>query len=106
MSDIAFIGSEYIFKPFRALGIDVLKTENKMEARKIIEEVLPKRSYSIIFMTEELAEESLDLIDIWNEKIDSTIVLIPGTKGDIGIAGDRISHLTKKAIGADVLARK
>ena len=106
MSKIAMIGSEYIFKSFKALSIEVLKAENPLEARRILEDVLPKKSYPIIFMTEELANESLDLIAEWNESTDSTIVLIPGTKGGIGIASERISLLTKRAIGADVLARK
>lgn len=106
MSKIAMIGSEYIFKPFKALSIDVLNAEHPQEARKVIEEILPKRLYSIIFITEELAKESLDLIAEWNENTDGTIVLIPGTKGGIGIASERISLLTKRAIGADVLARK
>ena len=106
MSKTAVIGSEYIFEPFKALGIEVLKADTPLKAREVLKEALPKKLYSIIFITEELAEESMDLINEWNKNSRGVVILIPGTKGSTGIAGERMSLLTKSAIGAEVLVRK
>ncbi len=106
MSKIAVIGKESVFKPFKALGIEVLAAANPLKARGILEGLFHKKLYSIIFITEDVAEESLDVIDKWNKHSRGTVVLLPGPTVSKGLAKERISNLTKTAIGADVLARK
>jgi len=66
------------------------------------------RQHVILFparcMTEEMAAPMMDLIKEYDEAITPSIILIPTSKGSLGLGLERINQSVEKAIGMNILA--
>ncbi len=96
---IAFVGPYHLVSPFKSLGAEIIKTEDKNieEIKKEIE----SSDFAIVFVFESIFKELLKFEDlISSPKIN--IVPIPGIQGSQGFGAMRIREIVRKAVGVDI----
>ena len=102
---LAVIGDKDSILGFKTIGVDTYPVTNSDEALKAIKKLVANE-YGVIFMTEELAGEMQDVLDELKKRFLPAVVLIPNSKGTLGIGMEQIKRNVEKAIGADILFRK
>lgn len=98
---IAVIGDRGSVPGFKAVGFDVFEAEAS-EAPGIIV-TLAERGYGIIFITEEAAVLSEEVIERYRTSALPAVILIPGKGGSRGIGINNIHRSVEKAVGTDIL---
>lgn len=108
MYNIAIIGDYDSIIPFKVLGVDTFplnieksEEENKQNIKNIIEHLVAKK-YVIIYITEEFASLSLDIIARYKAMITPIITFIPSNKGTLNIGMKNIDENIEKAIGTNI----
>ncbi|MGB9612768.1 MAG: V-type ATP synthase subunit F [Candidatus Margulisiibacteriota bacterium] len=99
MSKIAFLGPKALVLPLGASGLETFACETTAQAKKTFSTLVEKEDFAIIFITERLAAEMLEEIELAEEK-DINIMVLPDHRGSTGLFKERIEKLIKKATGA------
>ncbi|MDO5027960.1 MAG: V-type ATP synthase subunit F [Bacillota bacterium] len=99
---IAVIGDKDSVLGFRALGLNVFIPEEDIEIRKTIER-LAKENYGVIFITEQMAQKSMETIRRYDHEPNPAIIMIPSNNGSLNIGLDRIGKNVEKALGSNIL---
>lgn len=102
MYKIGVVGENDSVFIFKFLGLDIFTCESAEEASKIINKLVFE-NYAIVFITETIAKEVEDIIDRYRKKYIPSIVLIPSSKGSLGIGISKINDNVEKAIGVNIL---
>ncbi len=95
MSDVLLIGPKKLVESLSFCGIDIQACDSALQGCKIIKSA----THPIIFMTERLAVEMREEIEM-AEKKGSNIVLLPDHRGTTGFYKDMLNDLIRKATGA------
>lgn len=101
MNKIGVIGDSDSVLGFKSLGIDVYPATSG-EIMKTINR-LAMKGYSIIFITEQAAEQATETIDKYKTSPFPAIIPIPSNRGTTGLGMKNIRDNVEKAIGADIL---
>lgn len=108
MYKLAVIGDKDSVLPFNILGLDTFFInsfdtidEKKIKIKKIIEYLVAKK-YGIIYITEELAKDSMDIINRYKANVTPVITLIPNNLGSQNIGLKDIDGNIEKAIGTNI----
>lgn len=105
MHKIAFIGDRDTLIGFKLLGISLFSTNQKDEAIEILNK-LTKEEYAVIFVTEDIACQIVNEIEILQKTSFTSITVIP-SKLEKKYLGQKILRKNiEKAIGTDILFRK
>ncbi len=102
MSRIAVMGDIDSIYGFGALGFDTFPFTEQVEAGKKLRE-LADGNYSIIYITEALADTLSDMIDYYREKMLPAIILIPGVSGNTGKGIQGVKKSVEQAVGSDII---
>lgn len=108
MYKIAAIGDRDTVMSFKVLGLDVYSIENfendETASNKIKATIdnLASNGYGIIFITEEYAEKSIEVIERYKNEVIPIITLIPNNKGSLNIGINKIDENIEKAIGTNI----
>lgn len=109
MYKLAVIGDKDSIISFKVLGVDIYPvnfTEDTEELanniKKVIEHLVYK-GYGIIFITEEYAKYSKNVIDRYKGQTLPMITLIPSNRGSLNIGMSKIDENIEKAIGTNIL---
>ncbi|MBR1746702.1 MAG: V-type ATP synthase subunit F [Clostridia bacterium] len=98
---IAVIGDKDSILAFKAVGADVYPIKNTFDAADTLKKLA--RSYAVIFITEEIAEEIEDVVNRYKARPYPAVIPIPGAKGTDGFGMKGISKNVEKALGTDIL---
>ena len=98
---IAIIGKGESVYAFKAAGVDAFVAESPEKARETLRRLA--KEYAVIFITDDLAEKTDDLIERMNESAYPVIVLLPGENGSNGYAEGKLKQRMERALGVDVL---
>jgi V/A-type H+-transporting ATPase subunit F len=100
---MAIIADKQTCLPFSGIGINAFVCQNSEEAGRIIRE-LSEEDYEVIFISESLAADCLEVIEEINEqKTSLTITILPDfTREFSGVAEKRLKNLIKKAVGMEL----
>jgi len=102
---IAVIGDKDSILGFKTIGVDTYPVINSSGALSVLKK-LASTDYGVIFITEELAWDLEEVIAVLSKRFLPAVVLIPNSKGTLGIGMLQIKKNVEKAIGADILFRK
>ncbi len=102
---IAVIGDKDSILGFKTIGVDTFPVTSAQAALDTLKKLVSE-NYGVIFITEELAQGIPDVINELHKRYLPTVVLIPNSKGSLGIGIEQIRKNVEKAIGADILFRK
>lgn len=98
---IAVIGDKDSVLAFKALGVDVFGAKNFFEAQETLKKLA--RTYSIILITEDIAEAIPDIVARYKTRAYPAVIPIPSASGTTGFGMRGLSKDVEKAIGADIL---
>lgn len=102
MFKVGVIGDRDSVLAFRAVGVDVYTPNGKDEIRYRVDK-LADENYGIIFITEHFAEEIPETIKRYDSRMVPALILIPSSKGSLGIGMEKINKNVEKAIGSNIL---
>lgn len=105
MYKIGMIGERDSVLGFMAVGFAVHEASNADEATEILHRLARSEEYAVIFVTEDLAMQIEEEIDLYKEKPLPAIIAIPGREGSVGYGMNHIRHAVERAVGADILFR-
>ncbi len=102
---IAVIGDKDSILGFKTIGVDTFPVTSSESALNTLKQLVSE-NYGVIFVTEELARNMEDVINELHRRYLPAVVLIPNSKGALGMGIQQIKDNVEKAIGADILFRK
>ncbi len=97
---IAAVGDKDSVFAFKALGVDVFGVEAVEDAAKTIKALA--REYSVIFVTEDVAEANAELIARYKARPYPAVIPIPGANGTNGFGMRGIDACVEKALGRNL----
>lgn len=101
MYKIGVIGDRDSVIGFKAIGMSVFDTELADQAAEYLRQMV-RENYAVIFITEKLAEENLDLLrELRSQKLPS-VIPIPSITGSTGIGMKQVRESVRKAVGMDI----
>lgn len=101
MAKIAVLGERNSVLGFRALGLEVVFAEQREEALPQLHRLV-RQDYSIIYITEDLAQTMMGDIAKYSQRPSPAIILIPGRGGSLGVAQQVLKQAVERAVGADI----
>ena len=101
---IAVIGDKDSVLAFKAAGADVFPVRNDEEASETLKKA--SRTYSVIFITETLAESISETLDRYKARPFPAVIPLPSASGSTGLGMRNISENVEKALGTDILDKK
>ena len=105
MYKIALIGNRDTIIGFKLLGVSLFPLTEMEEAVELLTKLV-KEEYAVIFVTEDIAGQILDKIEILQKTSFACITIIP-CKSEKKYLGLKILRKNiEKAIGTDILFRK
>jgi len=99
--NIAIIGDPSSVLCFKAVGVTALPATTAEEVNKALEKVF-RENYAVVFLTEQLHSLVSDKMSDLIAKSMISLVLIPGSKGSLGIGMSRLSEIVNKAVGVNI----
>ena len=105
MHKVAVIGDNDSIVGLKAVGFDVFPVESPSESPTVFQSVV-KKEYAIIFITEELGEEILPLLEIYSDRPMPSVIFIPSNRGSTGAGIQKLRQTVERAVGADILYGK
>lgn len=102
MHKIGVVGEIDSICIFKSLGLEIFPCETGEDGKKIIDRLVFEE-YAVVFITETIAKLIESVIDKYQKRYMPSIVLIPVSKGSLGIGIDRINSNVEKAIGVNIL---
>ncbi len=105
MHKIAVMGDKDSILGFKAIGFDIYPTAGIKEEKATLLDSLVKDGYALIYITEDAASDIMDVISKYRSGYFPAIILIPGSKGSLGIGKRFVKESIEKAVGADILAQ-
>jgi len=103
MHKIAVIGDKDSILGFKSICLEFCAPEEDEETARILEN-LAADGYALIYITEDKANGIMDVISKYRSSYFPAIILIPGSKGSLGIGKRFVKESIEKAVGADILA--
>jgi V/A-type H+-transporting ATPase subunit F len=104
MHKIAVMGDKDSILGFKAIGFDIFPTVSKEESVNHLTR-LAGEGYALIYITEDAAQEIMEEISRYRNSYFPAIILIPGSKGSLGIGMKSVKESVEKAVGADILSQ-
>jgi Archaeal/vacuolar-type H+-ATPase subunit F len=98
---MAIMGGKNSIIPFKGIGIDVFPVQNIADAKVTLEKIAVE--YGVIFITERVAEQLIEVISKYNHEIIPAIIPIPSSTGSVGIGMHWIEENVEKALGQNIL---
>jgi len=105
MYKIALLGDRDSLLGFQLLGISIFEIFNKEEAIKTLNNLI-KESFAVIFITEEVANQILEVIEELQKKPLISITIIPSKIESKNLGINLLRKNVEKAIGTDIIFKK
>ena len=100
---IAIIGDSESVKGFGAVGFDLFICDDIQNASALLRQIIEGDNYAIIYMTEELFEQTAKEREKISESLVPAIIPVPGSRGNTGVGIKRLSSFVEQAVGSDIL---
>lgn len=104
MNKIALISDRETGLIFKTMGIDSLVARTPGEATSLLRD--HAHEYGIIFITEELAQNMIPVIEDYSSSSLPAVIEIPSFEGTTGLGKMKMKRICERAIGADILFKE
>ena len=102
MYKIAVIGDRDSVLGFKALGVSTHFAYDADRTERLIKR-MAREKYAVIFITEELAEMTKEVIERYKSRTIPAIIPIPSNQGSTGIGMQMLNDNVEKAVGVNIL---
>ncbi|MDY4186590.1 MAG: V-type ATP synthase subunit F [Candidatus Borkfalkiaceae bacterium] len=98
---MAILGDGDSVLAFKAGGVDAYYCGDREKAKELLRKLA--KEYGVIFITENIAAETDDLLKKFNQSPYPIIVPVPSEGGESGYAYAKLKERMEKALGVDIL---
>lgn len=102
MYKIAVLGDYDSIYGFATLGLSICPVQNREEAKDKLKQ-LAEGKYGVIYITEAIASQLADVIEMYKERTLPAIIQIPGVSGNTGAGVEGVKKTVEQAVGSDIL---
>ena len=102
---VAVIGEKQIVTAFKAIGFDTFFADSALAATDILRTLVKEAVYAVIFITEDVAAQMNDTLEILKSRSYPIVVPLPSLTPN-GYGMDCIKKDVEMAIGVDILFNK
>ena len=102
MYKAAVIGDYDSIYGFAALGLDTFPITSAEQASVTLRKIAGG-SHAVIYITEALAAELRDELDVYRTQQLPAIILIPGVSGNTGAGIAMVKKSVEQAVGSDII---
>jgi V/A-type H+-transporting ATPase subunit F len=102
-SQLAVVGEKATVVAFEGIGIEAFPVASAAEARTTITGLVRKKEHAVIFVTEDIGKDILDVIAESAREYAPSIVLVPSSTGSQQIGLKKLSGVLRRALGTDIL---
>lgn len=102
MYKMAVIGDRDSVLGFKSLGLSVHFAYDGEEVTRLIRR-MAREKYAVIFITEELAAVSEDVLERYKAETLPAIIPIPSNQGTTGLGMELLNKNVEKAVGVNIL---
>lgn len=102
MYKIAVLGDRDSIFGFAALGLDIYPVDEHQEAVSTLKE-LSQGAYAVVYITEKLASELAEHIEVYQKAELPAIIPIPGVNSNTGIGIRNVKRMVEQAVGSDII---
>ena len=102
MYKVAVIGDYDSIYGFAAVGFHTVPVTEAGEGAQKLKELADGR-YAVIYITEALAAQIPDAVDLYREKQIPAVILIPGVAGNTGAGIAQVKKSVERAVGSDII---
>lgn len=102
MYKIAVLGDYDSIYGFATLGLSICPVQNREEAKDKLKQ-LAEGKYGVIYITEAIAVQLADVIEMYKERTLPAIIQIPGVSGNTGAGVEGVKKTVEQAVGSDIL---
>ncbi len=105
MSKVASIGEKDVLLCFKGMGVEVFPVTKSEECLIKLKELAFDSSYSIILITESIAQGILNEINQLSQMAPNIILIIPGHKGSQNTSLKQMKKIIERAVGIDLISK-
>ena len=102
MYKIGVLGDRDSIYGFATLGLEVWPVATPEEGERALKE-MAGTGYAVIYITEALAAELQDVLEIYRTQQLPAIILIPGVSGNTGAGIAMVKKSVEQAVGSDII---
>ena len=102
MYKAAVIGDYDSIYGFAALGLDTFPITSTEQAEATLRKIA-NGSHAVIYITEALAAELSETLDVYRTQQLPAIILIPGVSGNTGAGIAMVKKSVEQAVGSDII---
>ncbi len=105
MYKIGVIGDKDSILGFKALGLSVFPVTNPSQAEEVLHKIA-KEKFAVIYITEQVAKDIVESIEVYKDERFPAIIPIPGNQGVLGMGMQNVRKSVERAVGADILFKE
>ena len=105
MYKIAVMGDYDSIYGFAALGLTTCPVSDPAEGARLLKK-LASEHFAVIYITEALASQIPDAIEVYNESMIPAVIPIPGISGNTGSGMAMVKRSVEKAVGSDIIFKE
>lgn len=102
MHKIVIIGKREDILPYQSIGVEIEPVKTTTEIVSILRETVENPLVGIILITENMAEQCLDIITELRSKIPVPITIVPTQQGSRQISMVELNKEIGRAVGMDI----
>ena len=102
-TNLAIMGDKDSILCFKAAGVDTFGVTSQTAGSTLRQLV---KSYKVIFVTDNFAEETAEIIKKFDDQPYPIVITLPGSAGSNGSGMALLAKLSEKALGVDILNKE
>ena len=102
MYKIAVLGDYDSIYGFATLGLSICPVQSREEAKDKLKQLAEGKN-GVIYITEAIAAQLTDVIEMYKERTLPAIIQIPGVSGNTGAGVEGVKKTVEQAVGSDIL---
>ncbi|CAG1022778.1 V/A-type H+/Na+-transporting ATPase subunit F [Patescibacteria group bacterium] len=106
MSKIVIVGERADILPYQCIGVKIETVKTIEETVNILRETAQNPAIDIILITENMAEQCLDIITELRNKTAKAITIIPAQQGSRHTGVMELTKEIGRAVGMDILGKQ
>lgn len=99
------IGEKELIMGFKSVGFELIYVDQSSKLNEVLIKLSSDPSVGLVFVTESLIENRIELIDEFRQRSKAIITIIPTHEGSKHTSFNMISRAVERSIGIDILGK-
>lgn len=99
------LGERHLIMGFKSVGFELIPVEDSTKLKQALIKLSADTDVGLVFVTESLVKDTVDVIDEFRERSRAIITIIPTHEGSKHLSFNMISKTVERSIGIDILGK-